>query len=313
MIPNKREHYVSQFYQKNFSDDKKTIYCYYNGKYFIAKISQTLQSEYLYDQIPYEYIQEAIVRGYKEKPYMYDDQKVVNELKEIKSDKKYLEHKLGKIEIKVSNIISDLIKYESGTILKNKPIASFLLAFIFQLEHRSKKRINQINNITQETFEKQTLGIDISERVSFKNIKYRMMANNLINLTKEEQYLINQIVNNWDISLCINKSNTPFIFGESSLYKFYRGKELLFPISTSMAILFQQSKTDPLNIYKPEYVRNNTYNISSSDVKKSNYLQCLYSLDGTIVGDKSEIMDELNQIKIKLLIERNLQSIKTKY
>ncbi|MCT6851368.1 MAG: DUF4238 domain-containing protein [Staphylococcus epidermidis] len=313
MIPNKREHYVSQFYQKNFSKDKRTVYCYYRGKYFIAKISQTLESECLYDQIPYRYIQEAIVRTYKENPNAYDDQKVVNELKKIESDEKYLEHKLGKIEIKASNIISDLIKYKSGTILKNKQIVGFLLAFIFQLEHRSQKRISQINNITQEIFDEQTLGIDISERVSFKNIKYRMMANNLINLTKQERYLINHIVNNWDISLCINNSDTPFIFGESSLYEFHREKELLFPISSSMAILFQQSKTNTQNIYKPEYIKNNTYNISRNDVKKSNYLQCLYSLDGTIVGNKNEIQDELNQIGVKAYIYRHLQSTKTKY
>ncbi|MEQ2529213.1 DUF4238 domain-containing protein [Bacillaceae bacterium CLA-AA-H227] len=265
MGENKRQHYVPQFYLKNFSDSKKFINTY--------NISRS------------KYIPEASIRDMCQKENFYG------------ADKK-LEHFLNRvIETDTSTIIKDIINTNT---FPNKEREEYiqLIVFLLVTEARNLKAADSTNNMF-DIMSKNMLSLypDIkkSDLDSFK-IKLEQPSHHNIKIAIESAPLVYDlepllIVEPTGARKFITSDNPVVRYNSFYLEKNYfagfghvtRGLQLFFPISPQKCILLYDK-----HAYDIKGEKNGVLNLKAREVDQLNDLFYLNAYNNVFFNQKTK-------------------------
>ena len=282
-------HYVPQFYLKNFSNNKKSI-----GMYIIDKR---------------KYCKEASIKEQACKDYLYG--------KDTKLEDMFMD-----IEREVSKIINDIID-TSSIPLRNSAEYALLLLFMLISETRNLKTADSYNNfidISMKTLAKMDRRCNISHDI-LDRVKISMKIPNLTSIKVAHD--IYPILFDLKCVLLINKTDRQFITSDNSLVKYNQmyverrytsrgyglgnmGIQLFFPITPQLCIClfdhciydYKANMDENIEINKEGQIDEvnklfflNTYNsLYFNDKTKESYINRLVS---SIEHSNSELDKEI--------------------
>lgn len=289
------QHYIPQLILRSFTDSSGHLSCYRikDEKFFHPKPNAVMASAWLYDEIELE----EVKKGLKYLDRNNTIKKFDKAIKEMENENQYIEHSLGSSESGFGVLINNLITTRKGTILTKKSIRKNLLLMLRQLSCRSLRRKKQIESIPQERYNKclKKYGLD---DINFKNFASFLRFQELFIPSDEEKFEINYINFCGSISLAINDSETPLLFGNNApMLKIPRTEEQLFPISPKLGIIIRRDESKSL-IFRNKVDQYNNYYLNKQEIKISNILQSS-DLNDIVIGPSEVIKEARKKHKSK--------------
>lgn len=276
----KSQHYIPQLLLRNFANYKGILSCYriQDKKSFFAKPNSIMAENKLYDKISIEDAKKVLT--YLDKNYInkkYDRLKL-----KMDNDSQFIEHSLASSESRFGVFINKLVNSKKGTILLNLNNRINLLLMLRQLSSRSVRRKQQIKSIEQEEYNDVFTSCGIKKN-TFNNYESVLRFLDIFMPSIPEKNEINYIAVCGSISLAINDTDIPLLFGDNSpILKIPNTGEQLFPISPNLGILIRKNEEKSL-IFKNKVDKYNNYHLTSREVSISNSLQSS-NINNIVVG-----------------------------
>ncbi|MDD3007184.1 MAG: DUF4238 domain-containing protein [Candidatus Pacebacteria bacterium] len=294
MPENKKQHYIPQFYLKNFSDDGNHINVYHleSGTDFLSPIKSTCQSKYFYGK-----------------------------------DTEF-EKALSDIERYQADVIKKIVENQSVTCLSKDEIFTLLTFFTLQITRTKEAKIiadNFTNLISEKIFKPMMNARAVSDG---KPPRYF----DSIRIENPEYYKFimgSSLTGTWGITdlkpiLIVNNTGTPFISSDSPVVKnnYFRikndnltgmqspGLQMFCPLSDKLLLLL---------IHEDAYVilgeSNSIINLTNeSDIDNINRLHLLNALDIILFINSKDVKYiqrlQLETVKIKTKKQYVIDSIK---
>ena len=245
MANHKNQHYVPQFYLRNFSSDGKTIGMLLKGKNLT--------------------VPNAPIANQCSENFFYGNQE--------------LESALGKIESKTSSVIKKVLE-DKG--LSNEDL-SYLKQFTIIQTYRTLQAAKRIKAILESLLSKQP--ITDQEKTLYEEASTVGDKNSDVILYSLKSAISNEPYTEfWDIAILCNTTKVPFITSDNpslffNAYQLYRrepfgyrtpGAEIYMPISSQYAVFLYDSL-----IYGVEEQDANTIYLEQENVLALNYHQIL--------------------------------------
>lgn len=293
----KRQHYVPQFYLKNFSkNDNNLVDVYFKNHKKIKEeihVKTICYKDYYYDLDDNNLILEklAVFREYYKSNYSIDIDEKINK------NPQYIETVfLNNLETESSNLIKTLLKSSNGFQLQDIKVRAQLTLLFFNLHERSPFKRDSYSNIHTQM------------KDAFNNFspKIRNELNKRYSSSPKETQIKNMIsfsriledsaeaVFNYEWTLAVIDSEKEFITSDNPS-AIFQMKEFCFPISTDKAILIRPKDPNQRNFFTDRKNKKFITKFSDKNIFINNILQDTKS--EILIGNSKSIKNHIALVK----------------
>lgn len=289
----KKQHYVPQFYLRNFSESNNNmvdVYLKTHNKFVNTHVKAICQKNDFYDTEDMSWIVELLhlIKNHNKLDIDVDAK--------IKHNPQYIETVfLNSLEREISTIIKSLLNTTNGFELQQLEVRTKLTLFFHNLYERSNYKREQYEKFYEqrkrayhnfpEDIKKNLFANYLNDP---KEMQLKAMMNPYMHLHEFEA-----IITKYEWALGIADGTSKFIVSDNPAGAFFM-KELCIPISTSRAILIRPTPPNQRSFYM-ERRNEKTVKFSKRSMFVSNTFQEATST--LLIGNRESIREHLSLVK----------------